>query len=187
MYESEGIDPKVLDFFAPWLEKTTHGSWAFVPKQGIIGLLHPVMVRHHLLFYSALDVLSFCHFQPIWLKRPGSCAFSTLGYRPTSGLLQKLKNQLPNARTIGVFDDDLSGKVLDCRAALWIAGRDADFHYTKDTVNIDYRAKKFCIPEPEFSLHRFRVLSGFRSSFRTIKPPSHASFTTMFAQSKQIP
>jgi len=184
MYESEGIDPKVLDFFAPWLEKTANGSWTFVPQGGIAGLLQPVMVRQHLLFYSAFDVLCFCHFQPIWLQRPGSCAFSAIECHPTSGQLLEMKNQMPNARTIGVFDDDLCGKVLDCKVALWLMGRDADFDYAEGTVTIDYRNTLLRIPEPEFSLHRFRIISGFRSSFRTIKPHVHISFTTMFAQRK---
>lgn len=184
MYESEGFDLKVMDFFAPWLEKTTYGSWAFLPQDGIAGLLQPAMVRQHLLFYSALDALCFCHFQPIWLQRPGSCTFSAVGFQPNSGQLLELKYQLPNARVIGVFDDDLCGKVLDCKVALWLRDRDADFDYAEDIVNIQYRDNKFCVPELEFSLHRFRMLSGFRSSFRTIKPHVNISFRTMFAQRK---
>lgn len=185
MHESGSIDQKVLDFFTPWLEKTVQGSWSFLPQRGIAGLLQPVMVRQHLLFYSALDALCFCYFQPIWLQRPGSCAFSAIGFQPTSGQVQELKNQLPNARTIGVFDDDLCGKVLDCKVALWLTGRDANFDYAKDMVNIHYRDKEFSIPEPEFSLHRFRMLSGFRSAFRTIKPHAHISFKTMLAHRKR--
>src|SRR5690606_30096333 len=179
------FDPKMLDFFAPWLEKTAQGSWAFVLQSGIAGLLQPVMVRHHLLFYSALDALCFCHFHPTWLQRPGSCAFSAIGYRPTFDQLQQLKHQLPNAKTIGVFDDDLCGKVLDCKIALWLMERDAHIDYAEGMVNVHYRDKVFCIPEPEFSLHRFRVLSGFRSSFRTIKPHVSISFTTLFAHRKR--
>ncbi|MEN5057123.1 hypothetical protein [Sphingobacterium kitahiroshimense] len=182
MYESRSIDPKVLDFFAPWLVKAANGSWAFEPHGGIAGVLQPIMVRQHLLFYSPLDVLCFCHFQPKWLQRPGSCAFSAIGYKPVSGRLQELKRQLPNARTLGIFDNDLCGKVLDCKVALWLMGRDADFSYVKDMVNIEYRDKRFRIPEPKFSLHRFRMLTGIRSGYRTVKPKGFVSFTAMLSQ-----
>lgn len=168
-----------MDFFMPWLETSPDGALHFVPDAGhgeavtrSAGVADPVMVRRHFLFYSAIDALCFCNLHPGWLQGPGSCAFSTLGLLPTASQLKALQQRFPNATMAGVFGNDLFGRVLDCRIALWLMGKDARFHYADGIVCCDYRGRPFRIPEPEFSLHRFRQLSGLRSAYRTFKPKS---------------
>src|SRR3546814_1004057 len=137
------------------------------------------MARQHCLFHTAIDALCFCHFHPNLLARVGSNVFTVIGLRPTAGQLLELKYGYTNARTIGVFDDDLCGRVLDCKVALWQMARDASFILDDGMVAFAYRGSDFLVPAPRFSLHRFRTLTGMRSTYRTLKPRGFVSFTTM--------
>lgn len=172
----------------PWLENRPDGALHFIPDELYAlletcsaGIADPVMVRRHFLFYSAIDALCFCNLHADWLRVPGSCAFSTLGLLPNVDQLKALLQRFPNAIMAGVFDNDLFGRVLDCRIALWLMGKDAPFHYADGMVSCVYRGRPFHIPESEFSLHRFRQVSGLRSTYRTFKPKSgFTSFREMY-------
>src|SRR3546814_16875479 len=101
------------------------------------------MARQHCLFHTAIDALCFCHFHPNLLARVGSNVFTVIGLRPTAGQLLELKYGYTNARTIGVFDDDLCGRVLDCKVALWQMARDASF--ILDDRSEERRVGKECV------------------------------------------
>jgi len=178
MLDLQHIDGRVRDYFDPWMEITPDG----VPiLRSMESFAEPSVARQHFLFQTATDALCFCHMHPELLKRPGSNVFTVIGLSPDTMQVQKLAKRYPNARTVGVFDDDLSGRVLDCRVALWLLGRDASFKLDDGEVVFAYREHTFRIVEPSFSLHRFRILTGLRSTYRTFKPRGAVSFSVMLA------
>lgn len=142
----------------------------------------PSVARQHFLFHTAIDALCFCHMHPELLKRPGSNVFTVIGLSPDAVQVKELAGRYPNARTVGVFDDDLCGRVLDCRVALWLLGRDTVFRLDDGEVVFAHRQNTFRIAEPSFSLYRFRTLTGLRSSYRTFKPRGAVSFSAMLAE-----
>ncbi len=177
------IDPKLLDYFSTWID-------CLVPDKVTVsetaGVVEPYMARQHFLFHTALDLLCFCQFYPHWTHNPGTNVFSALGLRPSAGQIQSLRDRFPNARISAVFDDDLSGRVFDCKTALWAINRDASFLLIEGEVHIKYRSSDFRTPADRFSLHRFRTLTGMRSNFRTIKPKGYVSFMAMLASSTKV-
>ena len=174
------IDAKVLEYFARWLDRP-QGS--MVELTGTAGMEEPHMARQHFLFHTARDALCFCQLHIHLLDRPGNNVFTAIRLRPTAARLLELKSRFPNARTVGVFDDDLCGRVLDCKVALWQTGRDASFIWGGGEVAFTYRDRTFRVPEPRFSLHRFRTLTGMRSTYCTLKPKGFVSFAAMLAHS----
>lgn len=176
MQQLRYIDPVVRNYLSPWLDFTTDGLPRFT---GTVGAAEPHMARQHFLFHAPFDVLCFCHLYPHLLDRPGTNVFTAIGLSSAPGQLRELKRQFPNARTVGVFDDDLCGRVLDCKVALWQTGRDATFTLAGDEVIFTYGTATFSIPLPRFSLHRFRTLTGMRSTYRTVKPKGFVSFSAM--------
>ncbi|WP_262245796.1 hypothetical protein [Parapedobacter soli] len=167
------IDTGVLEYFAPWI-----GSDG-CSLTGTAGTLEPSMARQHFLFHTAMDTLCFCQLHPKLLERPGSNVFTAIGLWPTASRMLELKTLFPNARTVGVFDDDLCGRVLDCKVALWQMRRDASFFLHNHKVTIIYRNSIFNVPVPNFSLHRFRKVTGMRSTYRTVKPKGCVSFSVL--------
>jgi hypothetical protein len=174
------IDPIVMDYFSHWLDYSIPGRISFI---GTAGMIEPNMARQLFLFHTATDVLCFCHFYSHWIQKPGNNVFTALGQKPTSNQILTLKKRFPNARFVGVFDDDLLGRVIDCKIALWHMDRDASFILADSEIIVKYKDNIFRISAEQFSLHRFRLITGTRSNYRTIKPRGALSFTTMLALS----
>ncbi|KAA8476834.1 hypothetical protein BDE36_1317 [Arcticibacter tournemirensis] len=130
----------------------------------------PAQVRHLFLSHSAADILCFCQLRPDWLTVPGNVAFAALGLLATASQARFLKERFANAKVHTLFDAGLTGRVTDCKIALWRAGKDAAFRVMDDTVQITYRRRKFNIPVSAFSLHRFEKAVALRSNIRTHKP-----------------
>jgi hypothetical protein len=172
------IDPLVMDYFSHWLDYSNPDRITFI---GTAGMIEPNMARQHFLFHTATDALCFCHFYSHWIQKPGNNVFTALGQKPNSNQIQTLKKRFPNARFVGVFDDDLFGRVLDCKTTLWLMDRDASFILAESEVAVKYKGNIFRISAEQFSLHRFRLITGTRSNYRTIKPKGAVSFTTMLA------
>lgn len=173
--ELENISPLVLDFFAAWMDEAPNGELCFKSSEidnsvCQAGVYDPVMVRSHYLFYSAIEALCFCNLNNGCLERPGSSAFTLLGLLPVAVQIRKLQAQLPNAKVFTVLDNDLLGRTLDCKIALWSKNKDAGFYLHKDRVMCNYQTRTYRFLENEFSLHRFEKLSGLRSGIRTYKP-----------------
>lgn len=188
-----GIKPQVQDFFAPWLEAISEEQLNLtyhyqkkgfkrevIKQQGYsvpstdgvwcAGAHHPHTARHNFLFYSATEILSFCSINTCWLAKPGNIVFSALGLLPFAAQFRMLRRQFPNARLHTVFGNDLPGRVMDCKAALWCKAKDANFQLVQDMIVIQYNSKTLYIPEPIFSLNLFEQISGLRSGIRTHKP-----------------
>lgn len=178
MLSLQHIDSRVRDYFAPWMDITPAGTPILKAMDSVA---EPHMARQHFLFHTAIDALCFCHLHPQLLGRPGSNVFTVIGLLPTAPQLLVLRSRYPNARTVGVFDDDLCGRVLDCKVALWLMRRDVVFRLDDGQVVLSHGGKPLRIPVPGFSLHRFRVLTGLRSDYRTIKPKGAVSFSAMLA------
>lgn len=165
--------------FATWIK---FDSTDLILPEKTIGLILPGLVRQHFLFYSTADIACFCHFHQYLLKNQGSNIFSAIGFNPCATYLLQLKNRFPNARTVLVFDDDLLGRVLDCKVVLAYLGKQLSFKLYKEQLMFSYKKQEFAILESIFSLHRFRTLTGIRSNHRTIKPKGAASFKYLLAQ-----
>lgn len=201
-----GIKPQVQYFFEPWLEVSseielqfsytdqatsrkqvevinTHGN--LIPSTGIwcAGAHHSHTVKHNFLFYSAIEVLSFCSMNTDWLAKPGNVAFSALGLCPVASQVEMLRSRFPNARLHTVFGNDVLGRITDCKVALWAKRKDAHFQMHQDIIIAQYNSKTFRIPEPIFSLNLFEQKSSLRASIRTHKPK--AGFATFLELLKE--
>ena len=202
-----GIKPQVQYFFEPWLEVSSetelqfsytdqainrkkrevinaHGS--LIPSTTGIwcaGAHHPNTVRHNFLFYSAIEVFSFCTINTGWLARPGNVAFSALGLCPIASQVEVLRSRFPNARLHTVFGNDVIGRITDCKVALWAKRKDAHFQVHQDIIIAQYNSKTFRIPEPIFSLNLFEKKSSLRAGIRTHKPK--AGFATFLELLKE--
>lgn len=130
----------------------------------------PNQVRHLFLSNSAAELICFCHFYPDWLRNENAVVFAALGLMPTFHQLLFLKETYPNAKIHMVFDTEITGRVTDCKIALWLKRLDATFFYRENVINIYYKNRYFDIPEDKFSLFRFEQVAGFRSGIRTHKP-----------------
>jgi len=173
------IDFQVKDYFGSWIDFTAGYSIAVEENLGVIV---PNMVRQHFLFYTLMDVLCFCHFHPYLLKNRGSNIFTAIGFRPCQTYILHLKERFPNARFVAVFDDNLLGRVLDCIVLLAYIGKECSFKILNGEVLFNYKDQDFVVTESVFSLHRFRLLTGIRSNFRTIKPKGAVSFIQLLMQ-----
>lgn len=166
-----------LFFYQDHQQELAMEHWApgqhLVPVSSGIWLVFegfPAQVRHLFLSHSAADILCFCHLKSEWLKPPGNVAFAALGLLATVGQFRFLKERFANAKVHALFDAGLTGRVTDCKIALWQAGKDAGFRVADDLVQITYRNRKFSIPTAVFSLNRFEKTVAIRSSIRTHKP-----------------
>lgn len=130
----------------------------------------PSQVKHLLLCHSATDILCFCHFNTGWLKSSDSVAFAALGLIASSGQLLFLKRLFLNATVHLLFDAGITGRVSDCKVALWLKDKDATFAINGDDLHIFNNQNKFKIPIKRFSLNRFEKMVGTRSGVRTHKP-----------------
>ncbi|MFD2964391.1 MULTISPECIES: hypothetical protein [Olivibacter] len=201
-----GINTAVLDFFKDRIHvqddaflfsyennygKTGTEYWSpglhKVPVSVGIWLVHEgslAQVRHLFLSHSAADILCFCQLSPDWLTLPGNVAFAALGLLAIADQVRFLKECFGNAKVHMLFDAEITGRVTDCKAALWLSGKDATFSIFDDIVQIGYRRRKFNIPVPVFSLHRFEKTVALRSNIRTHKPKGgFSSYYQLFVNS----
>ncbi|MGB3108301.1 hypothetical protein [Sphingobacterium siyangense] len=140
------------------------------------------MARQHFLFHTPDDLVCFCHLYPHWKARPGQNVFTALGLSPAQAKLGYLRERFPNARLVGVFDNDIFGNVLDCKIMLWQRSQDIKFTLNQNYILFNYRGKDYKISITKFSVHRFKTLTGIRSTYRTIKPKKFISFISMVSQ-----
>lgn len=144
-----------------------------VPVSSGIWLVHEgfaAQVRHLFIGGSAADILCFCQFNPDWLKDDGTVAFAALGLLPSATQIGFLKGRFPNAKVHTLFESGITGKVMDCKIALWQKGKDASFRVSGDLIEITYRNRRYKIPLAVFSLSRFETTVSIRSKIRTHKP-----------------
>src|SRR5690606_3898721 len=173
------IDRNVKDYFSSWIDFNLP---EVIKYENTAGLIEPVMVRQHFLFYSSADMLCFCHFHQNLLKNPGHNIFTAIGLNPCINFLLQLKSQFPKAKIVNVFDNDLLGKVMDCKVVLAYLGQQASFKLLKGQLSFSYKGNEFTVPASFFSLHRFRMLTGIRSNHRTLKPKGAISFFQLISQ-----
>lgn len=198
------INPDVLGFFTNQIIaqnetflfsyqqghcKPAMETWApgqhLVPLSSAIWLVHdgfPTQVRHLFLSHSAADIICFCQLRPEWLRRQGNVAFAALGLLATSAQIHFLRERFTGAKVHTLFDAELTGRVTDCKVALWGSGKDAGFRIADDQVQINYRNRKFSIPTAVFSLSRFEKTVALRSNFRTHKPNGFNSYHEFFVK-----
>lgn len=146
----------------------TNGIW-------ILNLGTYIQVRHLFLASSGAELLCFCHLYSGWLVPAGQTAFASLGILPRSEQVRFLAELFPNARIHLLFDAGVTGRVTDCRIALWLAKRDAKFWYQDESIHVRYSCRSYFIPAQSFSLSRFEKTVGLRSGIRTHKPKEGAN------------
>lgn len=144
----------------------------------------PALVRRVYVFSSAINSIAFFHFYPDKLRQPEHVAVASLGLVPCKLQVQYLDGKYPNAEVCVVFDNDILGRVADCKLALWLKGKDARFKYEAETLKINYQGRLYHISESDFSLFSFQKQTGLRLGVRTYKPGKyHNSFYSLFTYS----
>lgn len=149
------------------------GSKSSIPSTAGIWLAvdgFPAQVRHLFLAHSASELLCFCRYYSNWLDSSVVVAFAALGLLPSYKQLSFLHAKFPNAKVHTVFGTAVTGKVMDCKIALWLCKTDATFEIRDELVKFNYRGRSFSIAECLFSLSRFEKITGLRSAIRTHKP-----------------
>nr|WP_157247159.1 hypothetical protein [Pedobacter panaciterrae] len=144
----------------------------------------PAQVRHLFLGHSATDIICFCQLRPEWLRVPGNVVFAALGLLANAAQVVFLKERFTGAKVHTLFDAELTGRVTDCKIALWQAGKNAAFRIAEDLVQISYRNRKFSIPTAAFSLNRFEKAVALRSNIRTHKPRGFGSYQEFFVNTR---
>ncbi len=187
-----GLNPAVQVFFLNWVtvkngvllffyqDKRVNLAteyWApprhLVPVSSGIWLVYEgfaAQVRYLFIGGSAADILCFCQFNPDWLKGDCTVAFAALGLLPNAAQIVFLKERFHNAKIHTLFENGITGRVTDCKIALWQKGKDASFMVINDQVQITYKNRRYKIPVAVFSLNRFETAIGIRSKIRTHKP-----------------
>jgi len=130
----------------------------------------PAQVRHLFLAHSASELLCFCQYYSNWLDSSTVVAFAALGLLPSYQQLNFLYAQFPNAKVHTVFGTEVTGKVMDCKVALWLGKTESTFEVRDELVKFNYRGKSFSIAECSFSLSQFEKTTALRSAIRTHKP-----------------
>ncbi len=144
----------------------------------------PALVRRVYVFSSAINAIAFFHFYPDKLRQPEYVAVASLGLVPCKLQVQYLDDKYPNAEVCVVFDNDILGRVADCKVALWLKENDAAFMYEAETLKINYHGRPYHISESDFSLFNFQKQTGLRLRVRTYKPGKyHNSFYSLFTYS----
>lgn len=173
----DNLHGPVTEYWAPDLHLVPVSAGIWLVNEGF-----PAQARHLFLSHSAADILCFCQLRPEWLRIPGNVAFAALGLLATADQLGFLKESFANAKVHTLFDAGLTGRVTDCKIALWRAGKDASFKITDDLVQISYHNRKFSIPSAVFSLNRFEKTVALRSNIRTHKPKGFDSYHKFFVK-----
>jgi len=130
----------------------------------------PVSITNLFIGHSASDLMCFCHYYPNWVNPLCLSAFASLGLLPTKEQFNWLNSLFPNATIHTVFDGGLSGRVADCKVAMWLLGKHVRFRLGNDHIEFYCNKKKYRIPIVIFSLSRFEKLCGVRANIRTHKP-----------------
>lgn len=144
----------------------------------------PALVRRVYVFSSAINAIAFFHFYPDKLRPPEHVAVASLGLVPCKLQSEYLGGKYPNAKVFAVFDNDILGRVADCKLALWLKGKDAKFMYEAETLKINYQGRLYQNPGSDFSLFSFQKQTRLRLGVRTYKPGKyHNSFYILFTHS----
>jgi len=134
--------------------------------------------------FSATDILCFCHFYTNWLKSSNHVAFLAVGTRPDISKVKQIREMFPLAKVHLLFDNDLIGRVTDCKISVWLSKRNVVFELTDSHVKCKTRDGTFWLGVEMFSLHQFIKVSGFRTNVRTHKPrKGFGSFYNLFTGS----
>ncbi|MEJ6979729.1 hypothetical protein WG906_04665 [Pedobacter sp. P351] len=142
------------------------------------------LVRRVYVFSSAINAIAFFYFYPGKLRQPEHVAVASLGLVPCKLQVQYLDGKYPNAEVCAVFDNDILGRVADCKLALWLKGKDAAFMYEAEILKISYQGRLYQISQADFSLFNFQKQTGLRLGVRTYKPGKyHNSFYILFIHS----
>lgn len=173
----KSLGDDIISVFSPWLEES-EAIPLFKPLAipGLIvrgaGLYRCSLVRDLYLFHTAFEAMYFASINPQIKSCLGSTVFACTGYLPKPEQVLLMRQAFTYAKLHLAFDKDVAGKVADCKAALWWAGKDCRFISEDNAITCRYEGRKITIPMDVFSLHRFKLQSGFRSDARTHKAPS---------------
>jgi hypothetical protein len=199
-----GIKPTVLNYFLPYLENLTENFAVFpyqhgnngrplevfekrahiIPGGQVSWRAHPSFspaVRHHFLFYSALESLCFFTLHPRWLHCPASIAISAVGLSPEPRYVSRLVTAFPNAQLHFAFGNDLPGTIMDCQIPLWLNQRYWHYDYRQDRVYVNNGLQIFSIMAENFSC---ASLLGHATGRRFKKERPRGGHASFFEQLK---
>lgn len=137
--------------------------------------------REVFIAFSATDILCFCNFYTKWLRSAENVAFVAVGTRPKISMVNEIKEMFPSAKVHLLFDNDLIGRLTDCKIAVWLGKGHIAFELIGNDVRCKTRNGRFQLDIERFSLYQFCKISGFRTTVRTHKPNNgHGSFYNLF-------
>lgn len=144
---------------------------------------HPSAIRTCFVFLSAIEALCLTQVTQFINKDTGTTAIVSIGIKPSREQVTQLKIIFPNAKFHFAFGNDIMSSVLDCAAALWLAGKEARFKLTESGIRITYGQSQRLVESTRLSLSHFLKIFGIRLSCRTCKPPrNYTAFKEMLLQ-----
>lgn len=144
-------------------EWITQNGFEFCIPQG----LPEISITKVLLFYGKTDAQKNISIAGSF--KFSEAAFVAIGNCPNPQTAVNISSIFINARFISCLGNDLLASVLTCRFSLWIKQLDASFSISDDRVLIEFKSQCFSCPVCKFSLHRFCLISGFRTEVRCLK------------------
>lgn len=129
--------------------------------------LPEVSIGKVLLFYEQKDAYRYLSLAESF--KFYDAAFVAIGLYPNPQMALNISSIFINARFTSCLGNDLPAMVLICRFSLWIKYLDASFRISDDRVHFKFKSLSFSCPACKFSLHRFCLLSGFRTEVRCLK------------------
>lgn len=136
------------------------------------------------LAFSAMEAIAFAHLNNAKFNGFTRCLFVALGVHPSKLQIHLLKKRFSNCKFHTVFNNDLIGKIYDCKASLWLTNKDCSFVLDNDILTVtavtdNEKVKKTVgIARGQFSYFSFHRQFGKRSNIKTHKPSDrkHSSF-----------
>ncbi|WP_345212742.1 hypothetical protein [Mucilaginibacter gynuensis] len=130
----------------------------------------PRLVMQVYLFCTGLEMLCFCNLRPDVLNNQINVAFVALGLCPDQQDIKQLRTRYPFANFNCVFGNDLLGKVLDCKVAMWYHDRDLSTLCDGTTVIFKYENKVIRLNADRVSLDIFKRTMRLKTNIKTLKP-----------------
>jgi len=192
-----GVRQEVQEFFAPYYytdeqcgllfdygDAAEHFGFAFhrIPFSEncwLAGNMNFNMVGKVFICSSAMEAISFYHFNYSFYPCPDNLLFLSVAARPNAGQLRWINENLSGRDCQLVFGNGLLDKVGELKTAAGLLKVPLNISVTTDDVHIHFRLKAYVLPIAEFSLNAFEKLAGYRFKIKTARSKSSGSY---FAQ-----
>lgn len=131
------------------------------------------------LFESAIEAICFAQYKhsltASW--NIDNSIFLSLGKQPSSRSLEWIKDNLPKRFFVFVFPNTLLGRVMDCKMAAFLSGKEIKVTHDHEYIFIEYKDETYSFNAKSFSLTGVKKVTGIQNRIgKAEKAP--ASFST---------